>query len=59
VGWVGLPPRLPCLNSYAKTVGYGWGVVHPATGGCVEGKTASLKAAKRRVEREYRRLYMT
>lgn len=57
VGWVGLPPRIPQLDSYAKTCGYGWGVVVPKTGGYVEGKCRTLRTAKRRVEAEYRRLY--
>jgi hypothetical protein len=56
VGWVGLSPRVGPDRGSVKFNGYGWGVVAP-TGEYVEGKTKTLKAAKRRVEREYARLY--
>lgn len=56
VGWVGLSPYLGGLGSVAAD-GYSWGVVHPKTGAYLQGRYRTLRAAKARVEREYRRLY--
>lgn len=54
VGCVSLPPRLPSLNSYAKTDGYGWSLdsddaQHPPP----RLRFKTLRAAKRAVEKAY------
>lgn len=56
VGWVSLSPYLDGRGS-VKNSGYSWGVVHPKTGGYIEGRCRTLRTAKRRVEAEHQRLY--
>ena len=54
VGWVGLPPRLPSLNSRAKTDGYRWGLDSDDLQTPPQRKSfKTLKAAKRAVDRAY------
>ncbi len=59
VGYVGLDPYMGGTGN-VKDNGYGWGVSVNGNGhDDVKGRTRTLRAAKLRVEREYRRLTKT
>lgn len=53
VGWVSIGPR----PNRVEITGHSWGVVHPVTGGYIEGRCLTLRRAKRAVEKKYREVY--
>jgi hypothetical protein len=51
IGFIGIPPG----RGAATKFGYGWEFGRPGHDSYVEGRTKTLKAAKRAVEKEYRK----